>query len=141
MTYCLGWLTKRGAYLVVDSATTSSQPLRTNYSSFGEQHKRENGENVAVSVLKIYSAGNSALTYSGDSRVGLSITEAYQKTLRAGDTAYAALKREIVRNTPFSKGHTVSLICAFYESSSPRLISFNHDDDLEYIDHREGEVV
>lgn len=141
MTYCLGWLTKHGSYLVADAAITSGQSLSTVRSSFGELHKRKQGRNVEEGALKIISAESSALTFAGDSQVGFSIAKSYQQALQVGDPAKAALERAVSSNTPFREGHTVSLMCAFYEDDYPRLMSFNRDDDLKFIDHSEGDVV
>lgn len=141
MTYCLGWLTRRGAYLVADAAVTSTEPPNTDFSSFGERHKEEAGVNVSEAALKIIATENSALTFSGDSQTGLSIAKTFQQELHTGCSVNTALERAITSNTPFRSGHTVCLMCAFYEDDSPRLISFNRSNDLKYINHAEGEVV
>ena len=141
MTYCLGWKTQTCAYLVADTATTSPRPLSTLRSSFGEQHVSGVKENIQEGALKIISAHNAGITFSGDSRLGYEVVETLRMAVKAGVAPQPALKRAIDSNINPGGELDLSVLYAFVEGGDAHLISFNRDHDRCYVEHAPGDLV
>ncbi len=135
VTYCLGWKTRECAYLVADTAVTSTRTARTNRTSFGELHRSVGGQNVEEAALKIAATPGAAMTFSGDAALGLEIARVFESTLGCGIEPREALDRAIKSHTPFGSNKSASLLCVFHEAGKPRLLSFNTKDDQQITEH------
>lgn len=120
---------------------TSSVRLRTARSSFGELHPESPGENVEEAALKIITTTNAAFAFAGSTKVGYSFIDSFESASRAGQPVRTAFRTAIVSNTPFRQDLSVSVLCAFSEKGSPCLTSFNANNDLRCVDHKDGDIV
>lgn len=141
MTYCLGWKTQTCAYLVADMAVTSPRATSTLRSSFGEEHVSEATKNVQEGALKIVSARDAGITFSGDATLGRAVIDTFRMALAAGHAPRPALETAIASNVNFGDRVDLSVLCAFAEQSDPRLLSFNRYNDQRFVEHVPGDVV
>lgn len=141
MTYCLGWKSGRYIYLIADAVVTSSVRPRTARTSFGELHTESPSRNVEETALKIINTTNAAFSFAGSTKVGYSFIDSFESASRAGQPVREAFRTAIVSNTPFQQGFSVSMLCAFSEKGSQCLTSFNADNDLRCVEHKDGDIV
>ena len=125
MTYCLGWKTKKAVFLLADTSVTLNKSLGKKYSSFGELQGSQGNESVVESLLKINAVEKkAAIAFAGDVGLANSVIESLQTFLDLGKPYRQALEAAIANNSPLPSSKPISLILAYVDTNSPKLLYF-----------------
>lgn len=135
MTYCIGWKNSTTVFLAADAAVTSTHPLKTTESSFGEQHTRKGRVYIQEGAVKVIPMRNAALSFTGDVETGVKIAETLADLLESGETQTLAFRNAVRSHTPFSPKREVDLIFASHVQGEPYLSSFNNKRIPQFSDH------
>lgn len=65
MTYIFAWTDQRSSFVIADSALTSTSPLKSSFSTFGERQWEDSGEYVEERALKIFRFRDCVLSGAG----------------------------------------------------------------------------
>lgn len=141
MTYCLAWRTEAHAFLIADSAVTSSLAPELSHTSFGEAHVVDAVNNVEEGALKIIPVGNGAVAFAGPARIGNSFVRVLRSRIDSGQTYEDAFQSAVDSHTPFTLGNSLAVLIAYQTDWKPKLRSFNAYNDCRIVEHSANTTV
>jgi len=132
MTYCLGWKSKTAAFLIADSAVTSIAENKESIkllekTTFNElQGSVDQGKKyVYEKAFKLYSIDNVAITFAGDTDIGIEIIDLIKEHLSVGRSTQQAIKYSIENYPDLSSYPIIQILVACYEDE-PKIYSIDN---------------
>lgn len=141
MTYCLAWRTETHAFVIADSAITSTRAPQQTHTSFGEAHITGSVQNVEEGALKIIPLGNGAVAFSGPADTGNSFVRVLRSRIDGGQTYEDAFQSAVDSHTPFTQGTSISVLFVYQTDWKPKLRSFNAYNDFKIVEHSVNEAI
>lgn len=144
MTYSVAWKTDTAAFIVTDSAVTTSIDQRNGESngttSFGERQGRlDNGNYVYERAYKIFSKSNIAYSLAGDAKFGTEFINDVIFRIEIGLNVESSIKGAIDNYPDFKFKPSIEVTIAFYDEH-PQIVTVKNKR-LTCVEFEEGLVL
>jgi len=130
VTYGVGFINGKSAYLIADSAISRGITLNpTNgTTSIGQQERFVNGMKVEEVANKINIVSESmAAIFAGDIATSISFLEILITEVERGRSALEAINSAHISTTPRTRYAEIEMILAFHNDGVPKLYRYNAD--------------